>query len=300
MYHKLANKKQIISTYEFEMTSGAEKGKSCILATNGKLEVLFNKTNALDITWVKFGGNNISFLCKNGLNSKNAPFSEMFDGGFLYTCGMDNISTCVEGRPLHGSLHYAKAEDVAIITDDEKITVTGLVRESGLFGKNLVLSRSYEVYSDKILIKDKVINQGYTDTDYCLLYHVNYGYPFLDECLKLDADIIAYEGLTPYAKSRQDKHLTITAPIDGGEEEVFYNTLKTGKFSLTNEKIGVKVEMNYDIEDFPVTIQWKSMISGDYALGIEPATSRFDKFEKRKIEKLTERPYELEIKFGEL
>ncbi len=300
MYRKLGNVKQIINAYEIEFSSGAEKGKNCILVNNGKLEVLFNKDNALDISWVKYAGNNISFLTKNGINTKNATFAEMFDGGFLYTCGMDNVSTCVEGRPLHGSLHYTKAENVSVSVLEDKVIVSGLIRESGLFLKNLVLERNYEVYSDKILIKDRVVNQGYTDTDYCLLYHVNYGYPFLDECLKFDVDVISSEGLTPHAQSRIDKQFTITPPVDGGNEEVFYNYLNSGKFALSNEKIGVKVEMLYDLKNFPITIQWKSMISGDYALGIEPSTTRFDKFEKTKIEKHTSKAYNIEINFGEL
>lgn len=300
MYRKCGNSKQVLSAYEFQFSSGAEKGKSCILVNNGKLEVLFNKDNALDIAWVKYCGNNMSFLTKSGLNSKNAPFSEMFDGGFLYTCGMDNVSTCVKDRPLHGSLHYAKAENVSVIYGENKITVKGLVRESGLFGKNLVLSRSYEVYDDKILINDEVVNCGYTDTDYCLLYHTNFGYPFLDECLKFDVDVKSSEGLTPYAQSRIDKQLSITPPIDGGEEEVFYNYLNTGRFALVNDKIGVKVEMLYDLNDFPVTIQWKSMVSGDYALGIEPSTTRFDRFEKSKLGKGTSKSYKIQINFGEI
>lgn len=300
MFRKCGNGKQLLSAYELEFSSGAEKGKSCVLVSNGKLEALFNKDNALDISWVKFCGINMSFLSKNGLNSKNGPFSETFDGGFLYTCGTDNVSTCVKDRPVHGSMHHAKAENVSVIYGEDKITVKGIVRESGLFGKNLVFSRSFDVFKDKILINDEVINNGYTDTDYCLLYHVNYGYPFLDECLRLEADLKSSEGLTPYARSRTDKQFSVTPPVDGGEEEVFYNYLSTGRVALINENIGVKAEMLYDLNDFPVTLQWKSMVSGDYALGIEPSTTRFDRFEKSKLCKGTKKSYKIQINFGEI
>ncbi len=300
MYRKLGNSKQIINAYKLVFTAGAEKGKNCILVNNGSLEVLFNEDNALDIFWVKYRGINLSFLTKNGLNTKSATFKETFEGGFLYTCGMDNVSSCEKDKPIHGSLHHTKAEDVSVNVLNDKVIVSGIVRQSGLFSENIVLKRNFEIYSDKILINDCVVNQGYTDAEYCLLYHTNYGYPFLDENLILDADVKSSEGLTTYAQSRIDKRTRITPPVDGGEEEVFYNVLNVGDFSLTNKNLGIKVEMRYDLNDFPVTLQWKSMVSGDYALGIEPSTTRFDKFEKRKIEKQKSKSYGIEITFEQI
>ena len=97
--------RQVVSAYDIAFESGKEKGKQGVLVTVGAIEVLFNKTNALDITWVKYKGNNVSFLSKNGLNSDIGGFPNKFEGGFLYTCGTDNVSSCVSGKPVHGSLH---------------------------------------------------------------------------------------------------------------------------------------------------------------------------------------------------
>ena len=73
------------------------------------------------------------------------------------------------------------------------------------------------------LDSNTVINKGYIDDKYVLLYHINFGYPFLDEEMKIEMPIIKSEGLTDFARSRKELQLKITPPIDGGDEEVFYN-----------------------------------------------------------------------------
>lgn len=294
---KLGNVKQCFSAYDIQFKGGAENGKNCVLVTAGKLEALFNKDNALDISRVRYCGENISFLSKNGLNSNEGEFAERFEGGFLYTCGTDNVSTCVAGRPVHGSLHYKKAENVYHFTEGEKIVVGGDVRVTALFGENLILRRRFEITENGITVNDEIINDGYTSAEYVLLYHTNFGYPFLDENLKIDMPIIKSEGLTDYAKSRADRRLKITAPIDGGDEEVFYNYLSRGEITLDNDLLGVAVKVRFDTENFPVTLLWKSMISGDYALGVEPATTRFDEFTPTDLPSKAAKRYEIKYEF---
>lgn len=45
------------------------------------------------------------------------------------------------------------------------------------------------------LDSNTVINKGYIDDKYVLLYHINFGYPFLDEEMKIEMPIIKSEGL---------------------------------------------------------------------------------------------------------
>ncbi len=296
---KLGNIKQILSAYDVVFTSGAESGKNCVLVHTDNLEVLFNKDNALDISWVKYKGKNISFLSKNGLNGNAGSFAERFEGGFLYTCGMDNVSSCVEDKPIHGSLHYRKASDVYHREENGKIVVGGKIRQTGLFSSDLVLERKYTVCENEIEIEDTVINEGYVDDKYVLLYHINFGYPFLDEEMKIEMPIIKSEGLTDFARSRKELQLKITPPIDGGDEEVFYNNLEEGCVGLKSEKLGIKCELRYDIANFPVTLQWKSMISGDFALGIEPSVTRFDDFKMLTLKSQEKNRYSVSIVFEE-
>ncbi len=284
MNKRFSNIKQEMFAYEMEFKSGKEKGITGILVNNGELQAFFNESNALDISWVRYAGKNISFLSKNGLNTRRDEFVNNFEGGFLYTCGMDNVSTCVPGKPMHGSMHYIKAENVCIEQDEDKITVKGTVTDSELFGRNLCLSRCYEIYKDKIVINDEVKNLGYLKENYVLLYHTNFGYPFLDENLKIEMPVIKTDPSTDIAKKREDKKFIITSPVDGNPEDVYYQYLKKGDITLTNTKLNISVNFSYSVKDFPVTVQWKSMASGDYALGIEPSLTRFDDFKFNTLE----------------
>lgn len=290
--------RQVVSAYDIAFESGKEKGKQGVLVTVGAIEVLFNKTNALDITWVKYKGENVSFLSKNGLNFDMGEFPNKFEGGFLYTCGTDNVSSCVGGKPVHGSLHYSPAENVSVKITDGAIEVSGTVRQTALFGENLAFERHFTVKENEIVVCDTVCNEAYTEAKYVLLYHTNFGYPFLNENLKVEIPFVKSEGLTDFAKSRIGKQLQITEPIDGGDEEVFYNTLEKGEVTLVNEELKTRVKVLYDVKDFPVLLQWKSMISGDYALGIEPSLTRFDDFKTRALASGEKRQYKIRYTFG--
>lgn len=273
---KIANESQMRSFYHVTIDEGTGAGKRCLLVHNGKVEALFAKDNALDIVYLRYAGVNLSFLSKNGINSITDPFNARFEGGFLYTCGIDNLGGCVEGKITHGSLHMKKCDGVYAFIDGENIKVKGVVSDTELFGKNIKLYREYTVKPDGIEINDTIANEGYGDGEYAILYHINFGYPFLDECMKLDFDCAECVGRTDIARSRIADAERITAPVDLGEEDVFYRIMRSGRVKLTNENVGIAAELRYSTEQFPYTVEWKSMISGDYALGIEPSTSRLD------------------------
>ena len=289
---KLGNKSQMLFAKDIQID-----GKHCILAQNGALEILFNKDNALDIVWIKYKGVNLSFLSKNGLNDGARDFVGNFEGGFLYTCGMDNVSSCVSGKPVHGSLHYKKCDLAYAYEQDSVLYVCGEVKECALFGKNLVMKRCFVVTEDSLSIRDTLENQGHLQTDYVLLYHINYGYPFLDECLQMEAPVIKSEPLTAVAEENKAEMFRITAPVDDGDEHVYYHTLKEGAVRLYNPEREIAVTMEYDVKDFPVTLEWKSMISGDYALGIEPSLTRFDDFQMRTLQPSERKTYQIKINF---
>ena len=298
---KINNIEQIVSAYELTFTNGKAKGKDVVLVHNGGLEVMFSKTNALDVIYVKFNGVNISLLTKNGINEKSAPFLNKFEAGFLYTCGLDNIGGCVENAPMHGSLHSIPADKVLVENLGDRVIVKGEILDSALFGKNLVLQRCYTVYSDRIEISDKLTNNAFCDDKFILLYHINYGYPFLDENLTLEMpSLINSVARVPFAPTDTKEQFKFTKPIDLEPERCFYNYLKEGKVILKNKAVSIGVEMTYDVNALPVTVEWKSMASGDYALGVEPATSIFEGYEFTPIKKGETKNFDISIKFSKI
>lgn len=294
---KLGNIKQVISAYQMEIKDGPAYGKKMILVNNGPLEVMFNADNALDIAWVKYNGQNISFLSKNGFNSNAGAFRQKFEGGFLYTCGIDNVSGCESDKIVHGSLHHKKAENISVKTDDEKVVVSGEVVNSYLFGDNVLMVRNYEIYSDRIEIHDSLTNQGFVNAEYVLLYHTNFGYPFLDDGIELSFD--EKETIPANPKTNSTLHLdkVITSPLDDDTEDLYYQILNKGEVTLNNKKLGIGCKMQFDTKAFPYLVEWRNLVSGDYVLGIEPSTTRFDEYKKNVLSSNKTDNFDITISF---
>lgn len=107
-----------------------------------------------------------------------------------------------ETYELHGTLHNSPARITRCECTEEKIIVQAVIHDSALFGKNLMLRRSVmtSIGSGAVELHDELCNESYRDEDYCLLYHVNLGYPMLDEGCTIDADILSATSRTPYAE----------------------------------------------------------------------------------------------------
>jgi hypothetical protein len=98
----------------------------------------------------------------------------------------------------------------------------------------------------------------------------------LDDGTKIVSDTDSCQPRTPWAAKNIDTAYDITAPIPNMEETCYYLTPKTPALSLVNEKIGRKFTVSYSGDTLPHFLEWKNMTSGDYALGLEPSTTKLD------------------------
>lgn len=283
---KISNFAQVASVRRYVFTDGREKGINVIDCDNGKIRFLLNESKALDVMQVYHNGQNVSFLSKNAFMKREIPFLNRFEGGMLYTCGLDSVGGR-DGYELHGSFHNNVAEVKMVECNEEGIIVLACVENTALFGQNLVMERKItsKIGSDEIKIEDTLINKGYKAEDYCLLYHVNVGYPMLDEGATIIVDEKECHPRTPFAeKEKRDRYL-ITKDYPLKEETCYFLELKEPKISLINKKIGKELSILYSKDTLPCFVEWKSMCSSDYALGLEPCTTFLDdKFEYKKID----------------
>lgn len=277
MIGKISNLKQIASISRYTVTEGREAGLDIIDCNNGKLRFLLNVTKALDVMQMYHEGQNLSFLSKNAFNAREVNFLNRFEGGMMYTCGLDSIGGR-EGYELHGSHHNQRAEVVRAECDESGIVVEAIVRETALFGQNLVFRRrvTSAVNSTSVEITDTLENAGFSDADFVLLYHINIGYPMLDEGARVVCDTKSVTPRTPFSAEHLDDALKMSDAVVGQEEMCYYLEPENAKVSLVNEKLGKTFTVSYSKETLPIFIEWKSMASGDYALGLEPATSKLD------------------------
>ena len=272
---RIANFRQVATLRRYTVTEGKEKGLDIVDCDNGKLRFLLNASKGLDIMQVYHEGQNISFLSKNAFTAREIPFLNRFEGGMLYTCGVDNAGGRV-GYVQHGTYHETTANIVTAKCDDNGILVEAEMRMSALFGSNFVMRRKIycAVGEETLHLEDTLTNEAFVDDSYVLLYHINVGYPMLDAGAKIVLDAKTCDPVTPWAKQNMDSRYEIIAPKAGEEECCYYHQLNTPKVSLVNETLGKKFTVEYSKDTLPVFLEWKSMASGDYALGLEPCTSR--------------------------
>ncbi len=270
---KINNSLQSAYIRRYTLTEGAENGLKVIEFNNGLLRVLLNESKALDIMQVWHKGVNISFISKNGFTARELPFVKRFEGGMIYTCGIDSMGRR-EGFDLHGSFHNTPAKILSIMEEEDKLQVKGVMHNSSLFGENLSVERTITLKGDKLTLEDKLINLGTKEENYCLLYHTNFGYPMLDEGTEIIDDIKTIDPCDELSEKLLPNRTVFRAPIDNEPEKCYYLENNKNCVSVVNKKIGKKVTVTYSKETLPVLVQWNSDASGDYALGIEPATSR--------------------------
>ena len=274
---RISNFMQLASIRRYEMTEGPERGLRVLDCDNGKLRFLLNESKALDVMQLWHMGQNVSFLSKNAFTAREIAFENRFEGGMLYTCGLDSVGAR-EGYLLHGTHHLTPARVTRAEVNEEGILIEAEIRETALFGKNLVFRRRVysAVGSETLEITDTLENCGTRAEDYCLLYHVNVGYPMLDGGAELLDDAEEVIPRTPWAAAHLAERRAIGAAVANQEEMCYFLRLKTPSVSLRNPKINKMFTLKWSQETLPCFVEWKSMAAGDYALGLEPCTTELD------------------------
>ena len=261
---------------------------------NGPMQFQVMCDKALDVSQLSYGGVNINFLSKPGLQGRNqydtngdeAVRSIM--GGLFFTSGVENI--CAPCRihgvdyPMHGRMRTTPAEhvgaDACWKNGDYELSVSGEMREAALFGENMVLRRRIStIYGTKTLtVSDEFVNEGFREEPLMLLYHINLGYPFLDEHTRL---YIHTKKVTPrdqQAAGHEERYDRMDAPRDNEPEYVFIHDIMDqeggrNEVLAVNEPLGLGLRLSYSMKNLPYFMEWKSVASGDYVIGLEPANS---------------------------
>lgn len=279
----LCNPQQAYTLRKVTVTEGRARGAAVIeVCTAGGLQIDILPDAGLDIGQVRFKGINMTFISKNGFDNPSLvgvyenEFMNYFPGGLLYTGGLRSVGGANrdqgELHPLHGRFHSLLADQVSTTVEDNTITVSGVLRETALFGHALEVKRTIRipVFGTDITVTDKLTNLTHRDEEYCLLYHCNFGYPLLSA----DAHVELPEQRrttprTPFAAGLLGQECTVSAPVPNEEERCFFHEDMERTASLVNPALGVNMTMHWS-ESLPILLQWRSMASGDYALGLEP------------------------------
>jgi len=279
----ICHPQQMYTLRKVTLEEGKARGTAVIeAATAGGLQLDILPDTGLDIGKVTFRGINVSFISKNGYDSPASimpyenEFLNTFPGGMLYTCGLRSTGSAhmdgEEWHPLHGRYHSLSAEQISMQVVDDVIEIKGVMRETALFGHCFEVKRtiSIPVFGAQVSIKDELTNLSFKPEEYALLYHCNFGYPFISDKAKVVLpEKRKTSPRTPFAADMLGRETAFSVPVPGEGERVFFHEEMDRWAELANEELDIKMQLTWS-DTLPVLAHWRSMASGDYVCGLEP------------------------------
>ena len=283
----LGTSRQLYGVQRMQINEGKAKGCTVLqVRSGGGLQLDILPDTGLDIGRVSYRGVNMSYHSKNEDDSPAAflpyenEFLHTFPGGMLYTCGLRSTGPANRDKgewfPLHGRIHGMSAVNVAVQEQEEEILISGTLRETVLFGPVLEMKRSIRVplFQGKIRVEDCIRNATPNAEEIMLLYHMNFGYPMLSEAAQLKfPDERKTTGRDDWAQRHLGEETRFTKPVDNDPEQVFFHHIDNAYAALENDKLGIRASLRWSGDTLPILAQWRSMATGDYALGLEPTNS---------------------------
>jgi hypothetical protein len=159
------------------------------------------------------------------------------------------------------------------------LRVVGEVIQATSFGEHLRLTRTIELDFDgrEIRLHDVVDNLGFEPTPHMFLYHLNLGWPVVDEGTEFVAPIARTVWASDSAAEQGVSYRHLPAPIPGFVEQVFEHELVAGpdgrhRVALLGATGEGGVEVSWVAEGMPHFFEWQNLRSGQYAVGLEPST----------------------------
>jgi len=328
LMRKIGDISQVAGVKRYQLLDGNENG---VEAVDFRTGTGFNFTvlpgRGMDISYAEYNGQPLCWRSSTGdvgsayFEPEGLGWLRGFYGGLLVTCGMTyaGVPCTDEGRELglHGRASYTPAKNVwadGEWEEDEYVMwVQGKVREASVFGENVVLTRRIwaNLGESKLHLRDVVENLGFEPVPHMYLYHINGGFPAVDE----DSELLSpTKETTPRdadAQVEAQNYYKFLAPTPGFKERVYYHEMIPDEngyvcSALVNKKFrngqGFGFYVKYLKSQLPRFIEWKMNGEGTYVVGMEPANCLVEGRDKERkrgtlqfLQPGEKREYELEI-----
>ena len=276
--------------------------------TGGGLRFTVNVDRAMDIGALSHNGRSVGWQSAAGTRHP-AYNDQQEDGGrgwnrsfsgFLATCGLDHILGAEEvtaetygapgNPPVRHGQHGRIANTPARLSGYGErwegetcvLWAEGTATQAALFGEVLHLTRRIEadLGGTDLRIVDRVTNGGFALTPHMLLYHVNLGFPLLDEGSRYVAPIREVIFATHAADGLEAQgvgYRRCPAPVAGFAEQVWQHDMAADGAGVVpvlvaNDRLGMGLLMETRAADLPCAYQWQCFRAGQYVMGIEAAT----------------------------
>lgn len=280
----IGHSSQISGVEEHRLVGGKGDGMRLYEVTNGKgLEMTVTPDRNGDISRLRCDGINLSYMSPCGYVAPayydriGSNWLSSFTAGFLTTCGLQAVgSPCIdegEKLPLHGSIANLPCEHSFWEETEDLICLHTQTKDEVIFGRKLTLKRTIVISKNEnsFTITDEIQNTGDRTEPVEILYHMNMGYPLLDEDSML---LIPSKEVLPrdkHAAEDIENWMHMEKPQAGYQERCYYHRFadSKGMAKIFQPKLGTGVEITFDAMKLDGFVEWKMMGIRDYVLGLE-------------------------------
>jgi len=286
---------QVAGIEPYVLSGGLAEGvRAFRVTTGGGLAFTVLPDRCLDIPHISYNGRSLCWYARNGIvgpqfyEPDGSGFLRSFSGGLVTTCGLRNVgppgTVGDEHFTMHGRIGNLPASEVAWGAtwegDECVFWIEGTVRESRVFGEDMTLRRriTTRLGGTSLRIENTVRNEGWRDEGHMILFHMNPGFPLLDDGARLLVDPLAVRPRDAEARKGLDAYDRFIAPQRDFTEQVFILDLRPDAqgyttATLVNERLdgGLGLRLRFRKEQLPWMMEWRMMGQGTYVLGLEPA-----------------------------
>jgi hypothetical protein len=288
----IGNLSQLGGCRHYTLSEGTARGmRATDINTGSGLQYTVLPDRAMDISLASYKGINLVYQTSNGeihpafYEPEGVGWLRTFAAGLLTTCGLTYLGSPCEDEGeqlgLHGRISTTPARQYADLSGWEggnyNIKLSGIIEEGYLFGNKLRLERViHSVLGESLIhLHDTITNFGNRPSPFTILYHMNFGYPFLSEVTELIFDPSETIPRDADAVPGLNEFRNFIKPQPDYKEQVFYHKMKgnsAGKTEVTikNQTVNTAVTIKLNTNQLPYITQWKMLGNGEYVLGIEP------------------------------
>jgi hypothetical protein len=302
LLRRIGRLEQVAGVRLVTLGDGVERGVRVLefrTGTGFAFDVVVDR--AFDIGRCEMGGRSLGWLSGVGFagpwfyEPEGLGFLRTWGGGFLTTGGLEHTLFMAEDTAeqyhypakrtetfgLHGRVSNRPARLVGYGErwqgEECLLWAEGEVLQAAVFGEHLLLRRRIEARlgESRLKIHDEVENVGPDETPHMYLYHVNVGFPVVDEGSEL---LLPALSLHPEDASGMD-YRQFAAPEANFVEQDFEHDLAgeedaTVPVAVVNRELGLGVYQLFNRAQFPHHFVWRMLGEGTYVVGIEPSTNR--------------------------
>lgn len=284
MNQYIGHDSQLYGIEEHRLVGGKGDGMRLLEVHNGKgLDMTVSLDRCADISRLRFKGINMSYFSPCGYvapayyHAKGTDWLKSFTAGFLTTCGLEAVgSPCVdegEELSLHGTIANVPSEQAYWFEEQGELVIRATMRDETIFGRKLKLNRELRISTQEntFMIIDTIENTDDTKQPFEILYHMNMGYPLLDEDSVVEIPSVEVIPRDEHAAQDIANWKKVTKPESGYQERCYYHKFadKQGKAAIYQPKLKQGLEITFDAEELDGFVEWKMMGVREYVLGLE-------------------------------